>query len=34
VKVSRLSRGVPVGGEIEHVDSGTLAQSFLDRKSL
>jgi recombinational DNA repair protein RecR len=25
---------VPVGGEIEHVDSGTLAQSFLDRKSL
>ena len=27
LKVSRLARGVPVGGELEYVDSGTLAQA-------
>ena len=27
VKVSRIARGLPVGGELEHVDSGTLAQA-------
>ena len=30
--VSRLSRGVPVGGEIEYVDLGTLSQSLIERK--
>lgn len=30
--VSRLARGVPVGGELEYVDSGTLAQAFRDRR--
>jgi recombination protein RecR len=30
--VSRIARGLPVGGELEHVDSGTLAQAVLDRR--
>lgn len=34
VRVSRLSRGVPVGGELEHVDSGTIAQALLERRIL
>ncbi len=25
LKVSRLARGVPVGGELEYVDAGTIA---------
>ena len=32
VKVSRIARGLPVGGELEHVDSGTLAQAILERR--
>ena len=32
--VSRLARGVPVGGELEYVDSGTLAQALRDRRSV
>ncbi len=27
LKVTRIARGLPVGGELEHVDSGTLAQA-------
>ncbi len=34
LKVSRIARGLPVGGELEHVDSGTLAQSVLERRSV
>jgi recombination protein RecR len=34
LKVSRLARGVPVGGELEYVDSGTLAQAMRDRRTL
>ncbi|WP_114649257.1 recombination mediator RecR [Pseudothauera hydrothermalis] len=34
VKVSRLSRGVPVGGELEHTDAGTIAQALIERRSL
>src|SRR2546423_7419512 len=30
--VTRIARGLPVGGELEHVDSGTLAQAFLERR--
>ncbi|MDR1935936.1 MAG: recombination mediator RecR [Candidatus Accumulibacter sp.] len=33
-KVSRIARGVPVGGELEYVDAGTLAQAVRERKSL
>jgi recombination protein RecR len=34
VAVSRLSRGVPVGGELEHTDSGTVAQALVERRPL
>ena len=34
VKVSRLSRGVPVGGELEHTDTGTIAQALVERRSV
>lgn len=30
--VSRLARGVPLGGELEYVDLGTIAQAFRDRR--
>jgi recombination protein RecR len=33
LKVSRIARGLPAGGELEHVDALTLAQAFADRKS-
>jgi len=32
VRVTRLSRGVPVGSELEYVDVGTIAHSFIDRR--
>jgi recombination protein RecR len=32
LKLSRIARGLPVGGELEHVDSGTLAQAVLERR--
>ncbi|MFN3984719.1 MAG: recombination mediator RecR [Rhodocyclaceae bacterium] len=34
VRVSRLSRGVPVGGELEHTDAGTIAQALIERRGL
>jgi recombination protein RecR len=34
LKVTRLARGVPVGGELEYVDSGTLAQAVRERRTL
>ncbi len=33
-KVSRLARGIPLGGELEYVDAGTLAQAVYERKML
>jgi recombination protein RecR len=33
LKVSRLARGVPVGGELEYVDPGTIARAMLDRRA-
>ncbi|MCG6877389.1 MAG: recombination mediator RecR [Betaproteobacteria bacterium] len=32
LKVSRIARGVPVGGELEYVDIGTLAQAYYERR--
>jgi recombination protein RecR len=32
--VTRLARGVPVGGELEYVDAGTLAQALRERRQL
>lgn len=34
IRASRLSRGVPVGGELEHTDSGTIAQALVERRAL
>jgi recombination protein RecR len=34
LKVSRIARGLPVGGELEHVDSGTLAQAVIERRAI
>lgn len=34
IKVSRIARGLPMGGEIEYVDSGTLAQALVERKHI
>jgi recombination protein RecR len=31
--VTRIARGLPVGGELEYVDSGTLAQALVERRS-
>lgn len=33
IGVTRIARGVPVGGELEYVDSGTLAQALRERKA-
>lgn len=32
LQLTRIARGLPVGGELEHVDSGTLAQAMLERR--
>jgi len=34
IKVSRIARGLPVGGELEQVDGGTLAQAVLERREI
>lgn len=34
VNVTRIARGVPVGGELEYVDSGTLAQALRERRTV
>ncbi|MGI9336263.1 MAG: recombination mediator RecR [Gammaproteobacteria bacterium] len=34
VRVTRLAQGVPLGGELEFVDSGTLAHAFSARQDL
>jgi len=34
LKVSRIARGLPAGGELEYVDSGTLAQAVLERRAV
>lgn len=34
VQVSRLAQGIPMGGELEYIDSGTLSQAFAGRKTV
>ncbi len=34
VRASRIARGVPLGGELEYVDAGTISQALLDRRGL
>lgn len=33
-KVTRLARGMPLGGELEYVDAGTLAQAVYERRNI
>ncbi len=34
VTVSRIAHGVPLGGELEYIDGGTLAHAFSSRRAL
>jgi recombination protein RecR len=34
LKVTRIARGLPVGGELEHVDTGTIAQAVIERREI
>ena len=34
LKVSRIARGLPVGGELEHSDTGTIAQALIERREM
>jgi recombination protein RecR len=32
IKVTRIAHGVPLGGELEYVDGGTLSHAFAGRR--
>jgi recombination protein RecR len=32
LRVTRIARGIPVGGELEYTDTGTLAQAYAERR--
>ena len=34
IRVTRLARGMPMGGELEYMDPGTLNQAFADRREV
>jgi recombination protein RecR len=34
IRASRIAHGVPMGGELEYVDSGTLSHAFAGRQSI
>jgi len=34
IKVSRIARGLPLGGELEHTDAGTIMQALIERRPL
>lgn len=34
IRVTRIARGVPVGGDLEFVDQGTLLRAFADRQEV
>jgi recombination protein RecR len=34
IRASRIARGVPLGGELEYVDAGTLSQALMERRGL
>jgi recombination protein RecR len=34
VKVTRIAHGVPMGGELEYVDGGTLSHAFAGRHAV
>ena len=34
IRSTRIAHGVPIGGELEYVDGGTLAHAFAGRRDL
>jgi recombination protein RecR len=34
IRPTRIARGVPLGGELEYVDVGTISQALMDRRGL
>lgn len=34
IKISRIAHGVPIGGELEYIDGGTLTHAFNSRREL
>lgn len=34
IKISRIAHGVPIGGELEYIDGGTLSHAFNSRREL
>lgn len=34
VKISKLAQGIPIGGELENLDDGTLVSAFKNRKNI
>ena len=34
LSVSRIARGLPVGGELEHTDIGTISQALIERRAI
>lgn len=34
IKVTRIAHGVPIGGELEYIDGGTLAHAFSSRREI
>ena len=34
MKASRIARGVPLGGELEYADAGTISQALLDWRGI
>jgi recombination protein RecR len=34
IRASRIAHGVPLGGELEYVDSGTLSHAFTGRREI
>lgn len=34
IKVTRIAQGVPIGGDLGHIDSGTLAQALIGRQAV
>ena len=34
IKISKLAQGIPIGGEIDSLDDGTLSSAFKNRGSL
>jgi recombination protein RecR len=34
LRVSRIAHGIPLGGELEYIDGGTLGHSFAGRQTI